>query len=88
MKTDWVLPPMTNKNDWEISKRDLGKELNGWSLGLGTTNLPNARKPGPLKNRAGLVNKTLALMHQALICHGSHHGEGCLKNPPLQSIFA
>ena len=23
-------------------------------------------------------------MHQALICHGSHHGEGCLKNPPLQ----
>ena len=30
------------------------------------------------------LNKTLALMHQALICHGSHHGEGCLKNPPLQ----
>ena len=30
------------------------------------------------------LNRTLALMHQALICRDSHHGEGCLNNPPLQ----
>ena len=23
-------------------------------------------------------------MHQELFCHGSHHGESCLKNPLLQ----
>ena len=30
------------------------------------------------------LNTTQALMHQALICHGSHHGESYLINPPLQ----